>query len=309
MFDPEAPILVALDPDAPGEEAERLALTLARALGSAVVLGTVFPLIRLRSYVHSRRYERLLHEEAERFLGARAERWRESGAEIAVTTAAVGSPSAARGLHALARERGAGLVVVGPSRRHGGGWTVPGPMGSRFAHGAPCPVVVATGTIPEQVERIGVAFSPTDDGRAALGEAASLASRCGAVLRAISVAGALPWVDVVQPEFEGATLPELYGGHLAHELDAAVSELPSSVAVETEVPSGAPVEVLAAATAEVDLMVCGSRGHGPLGEVVLGSTSHALLEQARCPLLIVPAAAGEERSPQTRASQSRSLSA
>jgi nucleotide-binding universal stress UspA family protein len=309
--DPAAPILVALDPGSPPEASERLAVVLARAMGAEVVLGTVFPIIRLRSYVHSRRYERLLREEAERFLEERADRWRAGGTGIPVRTASTGSPSAARGLHALAREQGAALVVVGPSHRHGAGWTVPGPMGSRFAHGAPCPVAAATGRIPDRLDRIGAAFAPTDEGRAALRTAAALAERSGASLRAISVAGPLPWMDIVQPAFEGETLPELYGGHLAFELESAVRDLPSAVTVESEVPAGAPAEVLAAATEQLDLLVCGSHGYGPLGEVVLGSLSRDLLERADCPLLIVPRAAAADEAPaaQARDSQSRSLSA
>ena len=39
---------------------------------------------------------------------------------------------------------------------------------------------------------------------------------------------------------------------------------------------------------EVDLLIVGSRGHGPLRRLVLGSTSLQLTREARCPLLIVP---------------------
>jgi nucleotide-binding universal stress UspA family protein len=310
MNETAAPILVALDPGSPCAATEQLALAFARATGAEVVLATVFPIIPLRSYVHSRHYERLLHEEADRLLESRAVRWRAAGTGIPVRTACTGSASAARGLHALAREQGAALVVVGPSHRRGAGWTFPGPMGTRFAHGAPCPVAIAVGRVPERLERIGVAFAPTDEGRAALRATAALAGRCGAVVRAISVAGALPWMDVTLPEFDGATLPELYAGHLAYELEAAARALPLGVTVETELAAGVPAEVLATASAGLDLLVCGSHGYGALGEVVLGSTSHELLATASCPVLIVPrAAATADATGQARDAQSRSLSA
>jgi nucleotide-binding universal stress UspA family protein len=170
-------------------------------------------------------------------------------------------------------------------------------------------VAVAAGRVPERLERIGVAFVPTDEGRAALRAAVALADRCGASVRAVSVAGALPWMDVVQPGFDGATLPELYAGHLSYELDAAVRAMPSGVTIESEVLAGVPAEVLAATGAELDLLVCGSHGYGPLGEVVLGSTSHDLLALSSCPVLIVPRAAAGEDAAQARDSQSRSLSA
>lgn len=54
---------------------------------------------------------------------------------------------------------------------------------------------------------------------------------------------------------------------------------------------GDPAEaILAASEAEnVDLIVIGSHGRGPLGRFVLGSTSASVSEQASCRVLIVPA--------------------
>ena len=172
-----------------------MALVLARAMGAELVLVTVFPIIRLRSYVHSRHYESLLRREAERYLAGRADALRERAPDVVVGVETTGSVSAARGLHRLARELDAGMVVVGPSRRRSAGHRVPGPMGARFAHGAPCPVAVAsTGPPADGLSRIGVAFAPTEDGEEALRAAAALADRAGATLQVIAVAGA-PAVD------------------------------------------------------------------------------------------------------------------
>jgi nucleotide-binding universal stress UspA family protein len=295
------PVLVAVDPTGPADAQEQLGLVLARATGAEIVLATVFPMIHLRSYVHSRSYETRLRQEAERFLAGRAEALRRRVPELTIETKTTGAASAAHGLHRLARELDASVVVLGPSRRRGRGLSVPGPMGSRFAHGAPCPVAVAPAEGPIRAPvRIGAAFADTDDGRHALRGAASLAERAGASLRVIAVAGPLPWMDLVEPEFDGRTLHELYQGHVAYVLSQAVADLPDSLAVESEVASGNPVDVLASASGELDLLVCGSRGHGPVGEVVLGSTSHALLEAARCPMLIVPRVSGHARDDQSR---------
>ena len=284
-----ARILAALDPTGPSEEAERLALLLARATGAELVLATVFPLIRMRSYVHSRPYESLLRREAERYLTGRADALRERAPELAIGIETTGSVSAAHGLHRLARELDAGMVVLGPSRRRSGGHRLPGPMGARFAHGAPCPVAVASAGPPaDELSRIGVAFAPTEDGEQALRAAAALADRAGATLQVIAVAAPLPWMDLVEPGFDGVTLQESYRRHVVHGVETAVAELPAAVPVDAQVPSGDPVDILAKASVDLDLLVCGSRGHGPLGEVVLGSISHAVLESARCPVLIVP---------------------
>ena len=54
---------------------------------------------------------------------------------------------------------------------------------------------------------------------------------------------------------------------------------------------GDPAEaILAASESEnVDLIVIGSHGRGPLGRFVLGSTSASVSEQAICRVLVVPA--------------------
>ncbi|MDE3070212.1 MAG: universal stress protein, partial [Acidobacteriota bacterium] len=51
-------------------------------------------------------------------------------------------------------------------------------------------------------------------------------------------------------------------------------------------------EELAAFGDEVDILVVGSRGYGPVRRLVLGSTSDYLERHARCPLLVLPRIAG-----------------
>ncbi len=52
--------------------------------------------------------------------------------------------------------------------------------------------------------------------------------------------------------------------------------------------AGDPTRTLLELSSEVDLLVCGSRGYGPLRGVVFGSVSRRLLDAARCPVLVVP---------------------
>ena len=47
-------------------------------------------------------------------------------------------------------------------------------------------------------------------------------------------------------------------------------------------------EELAAFGDQVDILVVGSRGYGPVKRLVLGSTSAYLQRHARCPLLVLP---------------------
>jgi hypothetical protein len=65
--------------------------------------------------------------------------------------------------------------------------------------------------------------------------------------------------------------------------------------VEGRVAVGAPGDELVAFGDEVDLLVVGSRGRGPLRRLILGSTSLHLTREARCPLLIIPRPAGAEQ--------------
>ena len=61
-----------------------------------------------------------------------------------------------------------------------------------------------------------------------------------------------------------------------------------SVEIAAEVVDGYADDELARLSNEVDLLVCGSRGHSPLGSVMLGSVSAGVLRKARSPVLVVP---------------------
>jgi len=51
---------------------------------------------------------------------------------------------------------------------------------------------------------------------------------------------------------------------------------------------GRPADALLDLSANVDLLVIGSRRWGPMIRVLLGSTGEALLHDAVCPVLVVP---------------------
>jgi nucleotide-binding universal stress UspA family protein len=51
---------------------------------------------------------------------------------------------------------------------------------------------------------------------------------------------------------------------------------------------GGAAEALADTSADLDLLVVGSRGYGPLRAVLLGSVSTALVRSAQSPLVVVP---------------------
>jgi nucleotide-binding universal stress UspA family protein len=55
-----------------------------------------------------------------------------------------------------------------------------------------------------------------------------------------------------------------------------------------EAVNGTPAAELARRSSDLDLLAVGSRGHGPVRRLLLGSTSTRLVREARCPVLIVP---------------------
>jgi nucleotide-binding universal stress UspA family protein len=58
--------------------------------------------------------------------------------------------------------------------------------------------------------------------------------------------------------------------------------------LERLVVEGPPGEVLLAAAAGADLLVVGSRGHGSLVGMLLGSVSQHCVHHAHCPVVIIP---------------------
>ena len=81
-------------------------------------------------------------------------------------------------------------------------------------------------------------------------------------------------------------------------LDAArwrAERLAPGLPVTSRSLSGTPSTVLAAQVGESDYLVVGARGLGGVGSVLFGSTSHALVRQARCPVIVVCRPAGPAR--------------
>jgi nucleotide-binding universal stress UspA family protein len=89
-------------------------------------------------------------------------------------------------------------------------------------------------------------------------------------------------------------LNDVLRARLHQELEQATSTLQSSSEVEARLVEGHVAEVLARASADLDLLVVGSRGYGPLGAVLLGSVSTALGRSAQSPLVVVPRGADAE---------------
>jgi nucleotide-binding universal stress UspA family protein len=219
---------------------------------------------------------------------------------IAADCRVVLGTSAARALHVAAADEDAGLLVVGSSHRSGPGRVLAGTTALRLLHGSPCPVAVTPhGWTPSGDGRpatIGVGYVDSDEGREALRGAHALARRAGATLRVVVVVQ--DTVEIVletEPSYVagqfGRDREDVEGEHKWQAEQAArqaLAELAGDVPVEVEGVVGVPAEVLVDLSRRLDLLVCGSRGYGPLRAVLLGSVSAHVVAEAHCPVVVVP---------------------
>jgi nucleotide-binding universal stress UspA family protein len=97
--------------------------------------------------------------------------------------------------------------------------------------------------------------------------------------------------EAVRPEEE--TVPIEVRKDYQEALDRVLAGLPDGVQATGELRYGEVVDELSmVAERGVDLLVCGSRGYGPVRRVLLGTVSSALVRQASVPVLVVPRGGG-----------------
>ena len=210
--------------------------------------------------------------------------------------------SSARAFHEFAEDADAKFLVIGSSARGQVGRVLPSAVTDRLLHGAPCPVAVAPigytfADVAAGPALIGVAFTDTADGHAALAMARALAGPARAGVHVMTVAE--PLDVLVTGSLATSMLEDV--NRARHEIASAVLRdgtdgVPENRSAGGEILSGRPAAALAAASEGLGLLVCGSRGYGPLRTLLLGGTSHALVRKAACPVLVVPPGTPEHRA-------------
>ncbi len=139
------------------------------------------------------------------------------------------------------------------------------------------------------MRRILVAVDGSDPASRGARLAADIALRFGS---RITLAYVVPRL-LLPPDAYGLTVDEVEREKRAHAdriLHGALSSLgDAGVEVDTRVLSGPPAETLAeaAAEADVDLVVAGSRGQGAVARALLGSVSDRLVHLCPKPILVV----------------------
>lgn len=204
----------------------------------------------------------------------------------------VQADSAAHGIHDLLEgsEGDTPLVVLGSRRTRGLRRTYPGSTAERLLQGSPVPVAVVpwgyADTAEHQLKTVTVAFLDTADGRVALDHAARIAAHLGARLDVLTV---LPDTRVVPSLGDSRGYAVDQRRAYQESLDQALASVPDEVRATGRLIDGPVVDALADLTPDqTDLLVCGSRGYGPVRRVLLGGVSARVVRHARVPVVVVP---------------------
>jgi len=205
-----------------------------------------------------------------------------AGLDVEVVVRVEGSVG--RGLHELAEELAADLLVVGSCRRALLGRVLLGNDTASSLNGAPCAIAIAPmgyASAGGGLSSVGVGYDGSAESEQALAAGRELARRYGGKVRALSVVS-------LQSIPHGAAIPDNWPRVARELMDDERRRLRGLEDVEGDVTYGEVSEELAQFSESVDLLVVGSRGYGPLGRLMNGSTSNYLAARTRCPLTVLP---------------------
>jgi nucleotide-binding universal stress UspA family protein len=295
------PILAGYDPTSGDRAPIRFGVAAARLTGAPLIVASVqagAPIVPLSAdtleYAVAQRDEDLVSDCSAALAAVETELGQEG---IRFECRKLRGTTAARALHEEAEKIDAGLLVVGSRRKSIAERIVLGSTAERLIHGAPCPV----GVVPPEwtskgaLTTIGVAYVNSDEAREALRGAWALARRSGASLRVFTIVkpGMSIHLEAEAPNQGrfGKSAEDAEGEHLLmaeREVKAALARLDGDVAVAVEGLIGDPAEILIGLSESVDLLVCGSRGYGPVRAVLLGSVTRRVAAEAHCPVIVLP---------------------
>ena len=162
-----------------------------------------------------------------------------------------GPAAVGRGLHEVAEQQRADLLVVGSTRHALLGRVLLGDDCRAALNGTPCALGVAPlgyALAPHALLRLGVGYDGSPESEAAVRVARELSAAHAGVIKTLA-------------QFQGVSGVAVHGG---------------------------PRETLVQAGKELDLLIVGSRGYGPLGRLFHGGVSRYLVGHATCPLLVLP---------------------
>ena len=186
-----------------------------------------------------------------------------------------------------------------PSAPHRGalGRVVAGDTARAVIQGATRPVLVARPSAAATFagEAVGVGYDGSPESRAALAWAERFAVATGATVHALCAAeppqGFAPASRTASTGAPSRPERREYAERLVAE---AVAELGNGATGEAV--AGVARDELVRLSEQVDLLVLGSRGYGPVRRAVLGGSGDRIVHGAGCPVVVVPRGAHEEHA-------------
>jgi nucleotide-binding universal stress UspA family protein len=289
-------IIIGFDGSDQADDALALAQQLAKGFDSELIVAHVAllnPLMRGGIDELKLEQESDFAERAEAAAGA-------AGARLQT----IESTSPGRGLHQLAEEIGADLIVVGSSQHGRLGQTLVGNVAAALLHGASCEVAVAPkgyrNRKDDKLSTIVLGYDGLPESELAIEPACELARATGATLEVVAVADP---PAIIVGKGGGATagwreLRDAVEEQLRLRLEAARALIPDDVAVELKLIEGKPATVLAELAQRPGVViVVGSRSYGPVRRVLLGSVSRRLVDRAPAPVIVHPRGVEDRAEP------------
>lgn len=207
------------------------------------------------------------------------------GIEVETQAYLGGSPAGI--LTRIAEREDFDAIVIGSPHRGALGRVMIGSVASSLLNGAPADVAVAprgyANSDHEAPRAIAVGYDGAPESRVALRHAEAIAHRSNAKLEILTVVRPPVVAPVMVPGISAPSLPAEPEKMLGEALESVDSILPAECARLDGDPA---LELARACIEDVDLLVVGSRGYGPVMRVLLGSVSRQVLHKARCPVLV-----------------------
>lgn len=279
-------IVIGYDGSEEAKDALRLAADLNKATGAELVVSAIDEIepywgdLNLEQLNESRQdyFQRMFAEAADQLGDSSFKR-------------VVGTGSAPAALEQIAKTEDPDVIIVGSTHRAGMAKVLPGSTGARLLSGSPCAIAVAPKGYAKssdgEIRHLGIAYDGQHEADLALGVAIDLARAVAGDLRLIAVNQNPSQISAGQV----GALRDYYSEKLA----AGVATVPEGIGSSSAMLEGDAAEELAKEGENLDLIVIGSRGYGPVRRVLLGGLAHKLMKEATCPVLVVPR--GVEETP------------
>lgn len=165
--------------------------------------------------------------------------------------------------------------------------TLGGTLSSLLRHSTlPVMVCPATETPPAPIHNIVVGFEDSPASHTALQWTRHLADRIGAAVTAVAVADFEPMTESAasaQHQINHATQIAL------EQLHSAIDKSSGTSTIAAQARYGHRARILVELADDADLLVLGNKQHGPIGQVILGSTTRQCVTRSSNPVIAVPA--------------------